>query len=71
MRKQEKTYNVPNTSELFFTRLLNRHVDVKQDLDAVGEESGPPVYDEHHGAAQGSPQQRQPHVVEFVRWSPS
>lgn len=53
------------------TRLLVADVDVKPQNDDVGEESCPPVNDEHHHAAQYGSSQGNPHVVVFEAGAPS
>lgn len=53
------------------TGLLDGDVYVEEDLDAVGEQRGPPVDDKHDDATEHRPHQRQPHVVEPVRRTPS
>lgn len=53
------------------TWLLVADVDVKPQNNDVGEQSRPPVDDEHHHAAQDSSGQGNPHVVVFKAWAPS
>lgn len=53
------------------TRLLVADVDIKPQNDDVGEESRPPVNDEHHHAAQNGSGQGNPHVVVFEAGAPS
>lgn len=53
------------------TWLLVADVDIKAQNDDVGEESRPPVDDEHHHAAQYGPGQGNPHVVVFEAGPPS
>lgn len=53
------------------TWLLDCDVDVEQDFYAVCEQGSPPVNNKHDNAAEQSAEQRQPHVVVFICWSPA
>lgn len=54
-----------------FTWLLHSNVNIEEELDAVGDQSRPPVNHKHHGAAEHGSEQRQPHVIVLVRRSPT
>lgn len=60
----------PNTCTQL-TWLLDCDINVEEDFNAVREESGPPVDDKHDDTAEQCTQQGQPHVVVFIRWSPT
>lgn len=60
----------PNTCTQL-TWLLDCDINVEEDFNAVREESSPPVDDKHDDTAEQCTQQGQPHVVVFIRWSPT
>lgn len=53
------------------TRLLDRDVNVEEDLNAESEQRSPPVDDEHDDTAEKCAQQGEPHVVKFICRSPA
>lgn len=65
--ERESTLNVATR----LTWLLDRDVNVEEDLNGVREQCSPPVDDEHDDAAEKCAQQGEPHVVVFIRWSPA
>lgn len=55
---------------MVFTRFLVADINVEGEDDKQGDQSCPPVDDEHHHAAKNCPSQRHPHVVVFEAGAP-